>query len=151
MKQLEKQNLIEPLKDAIFAGTPCLGVCIGMQFLFDRSEEMGEHRGLGILPGVVTRIPNTNSLKVPHMGWNEIRQCRPSPLMIGVDGGSYGYFVHSYHCVPTRTEDIVAVADYGISVAAIVQHKNVYGVQFHPEKSQTMGLKIYSNFLEVTA
>lgn len=151
MKQLEKQGLIEPLKDAIRAGVPCLGVCIGMQFLFESSDEMGEFHGLGVFPGHVTRIPNTNGLKVPHMGWNELRMCQRSSLIADVASGSYGYFVHSYHCVPSRPEDVVAVADYGISVTAIVQHDNVYGVQFHPEKSQTMGLQIYSNFLKVPA
>lgn len=151
MQQLDRQNLTQPLKAAAFAGIPFLGICVGMQFLFERSDEMGDHQGLGIIPGYVTRFPKMNGLKVPHMGWNVVAQCRTSSLLNGVDNGSYGYFVHSYYCVPISADDVVATADYGISVAAIVQHNNVYGVQFHPEKSQKMGLQIYANFLKVAA
>ncbi|MEZ4667704.1 MAG: imidazole glycerol phosphate synthase subunit HisH [Anaerolineae bacterium] len=151
MQQLEKQGLVRPLIDAAHSGIPWLGVCVGMQFLFERSDEMGEHRGLGIIPGYVTRFPQMGDLKIPHMGWNEVRLHRQSQLTNGIEDGSYGYFVHSYHCVPSDPLAIVAIADYGISVTAIVQHKNIYGVQFHPEKSQTMGLRIYANFLETDA
>lgn len=151
MEQLRKQDLIEPIKAAVYAGTPCLGICLGMQFLFDRSDEMGDYEGFGLIPGYVTRFPKMEGLKVPHMGWNVVRQCRNSVLMDGLSEGSYGYFVHSYYCVPEREDDVVAVADYGLSVTAIVQHDNVYGAQFHPEKSQKMGLQLYANFLKVGA
>lgn len=150
MQQLHKQKLVQSLKDAALAGIPFLGVCVGMQFLFERSDEMGDHEGLGLIPGYVTRFPKMNGLKVPHMGWNQIRLHQSSPLTAGFVDDSYGYFVHSYHCVPTRSEDVMATADYGMSVVAVVQHDNVYGVQFHPEKSQKMGLQIYTNFLQVT-
>ena len=151
MNELAKRNLIQPLKDEAVAGTPLLGICVGMQFLFDRSDEMGDFEGLGIIPGYVTRFPKMATLKVPHMGWNQVRQYRQCGLLDGLASDSYGYFVHSYYCIPDRPEDVVAEVDYGIPFTAIVQHDNVYGVQFHPEKSQIMGLQIYSNFLKVDA
>lgn len=151
MGELAKRNLIQPLKEAAALGIPLLGVCVGMQFLFDTSDEMGNFEGLGLIPGYVTRFPKIAGLKVPHMGWNQVRQCKACELLDGLTPDSYGYFVHSYYCTPERPEDVVAEVDYGIPFTAIVQHENVYGVQFHPEKSQTMGLQIYSNFLKVSA
>jgi imidazole glycerol-phosphate synthase subunit HisH len=151
MNELTKRNLIQPLKEAAALGIPFLGICVGMQFLFDTSDEMGNFEGLGIIPGYVTRFPKVAGLKVPHMGWNQVRQCKECELLDGLTPDSYGYFVHSYYCTPTRAEDVAAEVDYGIPFTAIVQHKNVYGVQFHPEKSQTMGLQIYTNFLKVSA
>jgi imidazole glycerol-phosphate synthase subunit HisH len=151
MQQLHKQDLVKPLQDAAAAGIPFMGVCVGMQFLFDQSDEMGIHDGLGIMPGYVTRFPQMPGYKIPHMGWNEVRACRISALMDDVQTGSYGYFVHSYHCVPHDADAVVAIAEYGIPITAVVQRDNIYGVQFHPEKSQTMGLQIYANFLKVTA
>ena len=131
------------------AGIPYLGICLGMQFLFERSDELGEHLGLGILPGVVTRFEEMPGFKVPHMGWNELKIMRESPLMRDLPDGGYAYFVHSYHCVPADLRDIVAVVDYGVSITAAVQRENVFGVQFHPEKSQMTGLRILNNFLEM--
>jgi len=151
MSELAQRNLIQPLKEAAALGIPLLGVCVGMQFLFDSSDEMGNFEGLGIIPGYVTRFPKMDGLKVPHMGWNQVRQCKACALLDGLTPDSYGYFVHSYYCTPQRPEDVVAEVDYGLPFTAIVQHDNVYGVQFHPEKSQTMGLQIYSNFLKVSA
>ncbi len=151
MNQLAERNLVQPLRDAAAAGVPMLGICVGMQFLFDRSDEMGDFKGLAIIPGYVTRFPKLPMLKVPHMGWNQIRQCRSCELLEGLTPDSYGYFVHSYYCTPENPEDIVAEVDYGVPFTAVVQHENVYGVQFHPEKSQTMGLQIYTNFLKVSA
>jgi len=151
MNQLAERNLVQPLRDAAAAGVPMLGICVGMQFLFDRSDEMGEFEGLGIIPGYVTRFPKMATLKVPHMGWNQVRQCRSCELLEGLTPDSYGYFVHSYYCTPENPEDIVAEVDYGVPFTAVVQHENVYAVQFHPEKSQTMGLQIYTNFLKVSA
>jgi glutamine amidotransferase len=148
MQKLREQNLIPALRDAVFAGIPYLGICLGMQFLFEYSDEMGHHEGLGLLPGYVTRFPDMPGYKVPHMGWNEIKPTRPSPLLRGIDGG-YAYFVHSYYCVPLQQSDIILQVDYGIQVTAAVQRDNIYGVQFHPEKSQRTGLKILSNFLEI--
>ncbi len=151
MNELAKRNLIQPLKEAAALGIPLLGVCVGMQFLFDTSDEMGTFEGLGIIPGYVTRFPKVTGLKVPHMGWNQVRQCKACELLDGLAQDSYGYFVHSYYCIPERPEDVAAEVDYGTPFTAIVQHDNVYGVQFHPEKSQTMGLQIYTNFLKVNA
>jgi glutamine amidotransferase len=147
MQQLHKQGLVEPIKDAVCEGIPYLGICLGMQFLFEESDEMGDHAGLGLLPGNVTRFLETPGLKVPHMGWNQLQLQRPSLLTDGLPPNSYLYFVHSYYCVPANPDDIVGVVDYGIPFTAIVQEDNIYGVQFHPEKSQKHGLKILSNFL----
>jgi imidazole glycerol-phosphate synthase subunit HisH len=151
MQKLREQDLVQPIRDAVFAGTPYLGICLGMQFLFERSDEMGEHEGLGILPGYVTRFPDDMGLKVPHMGWNNLETKRPSALLNGLQPNSYAYFVHSYYCVPANPEDVLITVDYGIPFTAGIQHKNIYGVQFHPEKSQRTGLQILTNFLEVAA
>jgi imidazole glycerol-phosphate synthase subunit HisH len=147
MQVLHAQGLAQPIKDAIYAGTPYLGICLGMQFLFERGDEMGSHEGLGILPGYVTRFPHDLGLKVPHMGWNQLEQHRPSPLLDKIDAESSAYFVHSYYCVPTNRDDVLATVDYGIQFTAVVQYENVYGVQFHPEKSQRTGLQILTNFI----
>lgn len=152
MQALHEQGLVQPIKDAIYAGTPYLGICLGMQFLFETSDEMGDHAGLGILPGSVTRFPhnlrqNDKPLKVPHMGWNQLQICRPSSLLAGLSADSSAYFVHSYYCVPANTADVVATVDYGLPFTAVVQRDNIYGVQFHPEKSQRTGLHILTNFV----
>jgi glutamine amidotransferase len=120
-----------------------------MQFLFERSDEMGDHRGLGVIPGCVTRFPENPAYKVPHMGWNQLQPQRPSPLFENVAENSYVYFVHGYYCIPTNEADILATVDYGFPFAAAIEHENVYGVQFHPEKSQRAGLQILRNFLEI--
>jgi len=151
MEKLRAQNLVRPIRDAVFAGTPYLGICLGMQFLFERSDEMGDHEGLGILPGYVTRFPNDLGLKVPHMGWNNLLFHKPSGLTDALQADSYAYFVHSYYCVPAEQADVVATVDYGIPVTAVIQRDNIYGVQFHPEKSQRTGLQILTNFLNEAA
>jgi glutamine amidotransferase len=149
MEQLRKQKLINPIQDAIRQGTPYLGICLGMQFLFEYSDEMGHFEGLSILSGYVTRFPQHHALKVPHMGWNQLQLSKQSPLLTGVNSGDYTYFVHSYHCIPRNGKDLLISADYGMQFVAAVQRDNVYGVQFHPEKSQQTGLKILSNFLNI--
>lgn len=149
MEKLNEQRIIQPIRDAIFAGTPYLGICLGMQFLFDASDEMGDHPGFGLLPGKVTRLVDRGDLKVPHMGWNRLDQRRPSPLFRDVSADGYAYFVHSYHCVPAVEDDIAVTVDYGGPVVAAVQRDHIYGVQFHPEKSQQTGLQVLSNFLEL--
>lgn len=151
MQKLREQGLVQPIRDAVFAGTPYLGICLGMQFLFDRSDEMGDHEGIGILPGYVTRLPDNLGLKVPHMGWNNLQIRKPSPLLNGLKPDSYAYFVHSYYCVPAEPGDIVATVDYGIPVTTVVQRNNIYGIQCHPEKSQRVGLQILTNFLKEAA
>jgi len=128
-------------------GIPYLGICLGMQFLFDYSDEMGNHEGLGILPGKVTRFPAFDDLKVPHMGWNELQPTHESQLLKNMPESPYAYFVHSYYCLPANESDILIMVDYGIPFTAGIEHDKVYGVQFHPEKSQQVGLQILKNFL----
>jgi glutamine amidotransferase len=149
--KLHEQGLVQPVREAVFAGTPYLGICLGMQFLFDSSDEMGDHKGLGLLAGHVTRFPDVPGLKVPHMGWNQLRVLKASRLLHDLPEASYAYFVHSYYCVPSGADDVAAVVDYGIPFTAVVQRDNIYGVQFHPEKSQQTGLRILTNFLEIDA
>lgn len=151
MEELRKRDLINPVKNAAYAGIPLLGICLGMQFLFERSDEMGIHEGLGLLPGYVTRFAPVAGLKVPHMGWNQLQIQRQSSLFNNLPEDSSAYFVHSYYCVPTQNDDVVATVDYGPPFTAIVQHNNISGVQFHPEKSQRTGLQILTNFIEQTS
>ncbi|MFN8530768.1 MAG: imidazole glycerol phosphate synthase subunit HisH [Anaerolineae bacterium] len=151
MQKLKEQDLIQAIKDAVVSGIPYLGICLGMQFLFEYSDEMGQHTGLGLLPGKVTRFPHDLGLKVPHMGWNQVTVKRPdSPLAHKITSEDYAYFVHSYYCCPTNPSDAVLTVDYGITVTAGIQRGSLYGVQFHPEKSQRTGLQILTNFLELT-
>lgn len=135
------------LRESVARGKPLLGICLGMQLLFESSEEMGQHKGLGILRGEVRRFAGT--LKVPQMGWNQIRIKQPSALLHNVPDGSYAFFVHSYYCAPRDESVILATTDYGIEFASIVGHGNVFGAQFHPEKSQHVGLKILQNFSRI--
>ncbi len=150
MERLRAAGFEEPLRRRVAAGTPLLGICLGMQFLFQVSEEMGTHTGLGLLPGRVVRFPEGNGLKVPHMGWNQLHLARQSPLLEGVPEGGYAYFVHSYYVAPADDGDVLARTDYGLRFTSVVAHGNVYGVQFHPEKSQAVGLRILRNFVEMT-
>ena len=148
---LRAKGLDTAIQEAVNDGTPLLGICLGMQFLFEASDEMGMHRGLGLVPGHVTRFDlAAYGLKVPHMGWNQIDIVDKNPLVAGIPNGAHAYFVHSYYCVPSETGDIVAQTDYGRSFASIIAHNNVFGIQFHPEKSQRRGLQILSNYLEIT-
>ena len=147
--QMRAQKLVDPLKAALLAGIPYLGICVGMQMLYEVGEEMGEHEGLGVLGGRVIRFPHFSNRKVPHMGWNQLKVKVESELLNGLGPANYTYFVHSYYCAPADAETIVASVDYGVEFAAIVQRGNIYGVQFHPEKSQNAGLKILANFLRL--
>lgn len=148
MAALRDRGFVDPIRDKVAGGTPLLGICLGMQFLFEESEEMGQHEGLGVLPGRVVRFPQ-NGLKVPHMGWNKLSWERESRLLAGIPAGAYAYFVHSYYCQPTNPADTLAVTDYGRPVTAIVARDNVYGAQFHPEKSQQVGLRLLKNFVRL--
>jgi glutamine amidotransferase len=143
---LRARNLDEPVLEAVQAGKPLLGICVGLQLLFDESEEMGHHIGLGILPGKIVRFPQ--GLTVPHMGWNQIEPKRDHPLLNGIQSGDFAYFAHSYHVVTNNTADIIARTDYGEYVPSVVGRDNVCAIQFHPEKSQQVGLKILQNFVE---
>jgi imidazole glycerol-phosphate synthase subunit HisH len=148
MQGLQAGDLVQAMITIVQRGDPLLGICVGMQALFEGSEEMGEFAGLGILPGHVVRFPETPGFKVPHTGWNQLApQATGSLLLRGLAPGAYAYFNHSFYCAPARTEDIAAVTDHGVVFASMVQHDNVMGVQFHPEKSQQTGLKMLENFI----
>lgn len=131
----------------IAMGKPLLGICVGMQMLFDVSEEMGEWQGLGILPGRVVRFGD--DLLVPQIGWNQLDVQRSDALLGGLPADSYAYFVHSYYCQVADCSDVVATAEYGIDYPAVVGRDNVWGIQCHPEKSQRVGLRILHNFLDI--
>ena len=148
MGGLEKRGLIGTLQTLIGRGTPLLGICLGMQLLFEGSDELGEHTGLGFLRGRVRRFP-AGDLKVPQTGWNQIQPVQDSPLLQGLEPGSYAYFNHSYYCDPADPAAVIATAEYGLPYAAVVGRGRLYGVQFHPEKSQHVGLTILRNFLGV--
>ena len=143
---MRQRDLVAPLLDAFARGIPYLGICVGMQMLFDLGEEMGEHEGLGIIPGRVIRFPDFPDRKVPHMAGNQLDVQERSALFQGLDKRSHVYFVHSYYCAPEDAGAIIASVDYGVEFAAAVQSGNIYGVQFHPEKSQRNGLRILNNF-----
>ena len=145
MENLRKLHLDEAVKSHVAEGSPLLGICLGMQLLFDKSYELGEFEGFGFLHGTVTQFPAT--VKVPHIGWNQIDLRKESPLLVGVQTGSFVYFVHSYF-VETSADCVLATTDYGPGFPSIVQRKHVYGMQFHPEKSQSTGLKLLQNFAE---
>lgn len=124
-----------------------LGICVGMQMLFDEGHEHGVHKGLGWLKGKVLPLSADKGLKIPHMGWNELIPARAHPLLSGVDAGSHAYFVHSYHAHCVHPDDVLATTPYGQTVTAVVGQGNIFGTQFHPEKSQGVGLRLLSNFL----
>jgi glutamine amidotransferase len=147
MAELTRSGLGESFCEAVQAGKPCLGVCLGLQLLFDLSLEDGEHAGLALLPGRVVRFAARPGLKVPHMGWNTLAIQRPAPLLRGLPPEPSVYFVHSYHAVPDNPDDIAAVADYPDPFPAVVWRDNLIACQFHPEKSQTIGLAMYANFV----
>lgn len=138
-------SLEATLVDAARDGVPFMGICVGLQLLFEMSEEMGEHRGLGILEGRVRRFPP--GLPVPHMGWNQIRQVRPVPLWRGIPNQRHAYFVHSYYVDPRDPSVVAGTTDYGGEFVSAVARGNLYGIQFHPEKSQDVGRAILRNFL----
>ncbi|MDJ0756075.1 MAG: imidazole glycerol phosphate synthase subunit HisH [Ardenticatenaceae bacterium] len=148
MAALHRLNLVAPIQDAVARGIPLLGICVGMQFLFDSSDEMGHYEGLGVIPGHVTRfVPN--GLKIPHMGWNQIHHAAEDHWLLNrVPSDSYVYFVHSYHCIPDQPHSTISSTEYGIRFSAVVAHQNVFGIQFHPEKSQKHGLQMLQNYID---
>ena len=148
IKGLQERGLIDPLKQAARDGKPLIGICLGMQLLFESSDEMGETEGLDLLPGHVTRMASSG-LKIPHMGWNQLDMVSQHPLVYDLVSGSYAYFVHSYAVYPDDQGIVLATTDYGGPFASIVGHGNVCGLQFHPEKSQAVGLKLLRNFLNL--
>lgn len=148
MAGLRARGLEETIKEIAVRGVPLLGICVGMQALFEVSQEMGMHAGLALLTGKVTRFADSPSVKIPHTGWNQVEVQKEAGLFRGIPSGAYVYFNHSYYCQPQRSSDILALTDYGGKFACAVQRENLFGVQFHPEKSQRVGLQLLKNFLE---
>jgi glutamine amidotransferase len=146
MRNLERLGLVGVLRDYVASGRPFLGVCLGEQIIFESSDE-GNQPCLGLVPGRCRRLPGGPGMKVPHMGWNSVDIVRPHPWLQGVPNGSYFYFVHSYYVEPSDESTIVGETDYGVRFASIVGHGNLLATQFHPEKSATIGLRIYQNFV----
>ncbi len=144
MERLRSAGFADRIRAFVDSGRPFLGICLGMQLLFDASEEDGVHQGLGVLPGRVVRL--SGGVKVPHMGWNALRLLRPSPLLDGCATGEYVYFIHSYHPVPADPVLVAATTEYGGPVAAVVGWRNVWATQFHPEKSGAVGIRMVANF-----
>jgi len=148
MNALRAAGFEEPLKQAVAAGIPLIGICLGMQYLFESSDEMGLHRGLGLLPGRVTRFPSDGP-KVPHIGWNQLHVRQSDGLLAGVESGAYAYFVHSYYVEGADPGDVLATTDYGIDFPSVVGRGRLLGIQPHPEKSQVVGQRILKNFMEL--
>ena len=144
MRNLREGGWDQRIHDHVDTGRPFLGICVGLQLMFGGSEEMGQHTGLGLLPGKCVRFPTSE--KVPQIGWNQIEQQTASPLLEGVEDGSFLYFVHSYYVEAEQETDQLATTDYGIQYTSIAGRDNVHGVQFHPEKSQKIGLRLLTNF-----
>lgn len=157
VNNLRRCGFETPLLDAVHAGLPLLGICVGMQLLFDESEEMGQHEGLHIIPGRVRRFPEGmcdpsapgHTLRIPQIGWNQLHRKVEDPLLEDVPDGVYAYFAHSYYCDTADQAAVLATTDYGIDYASIVRYKNAWGIQPHPEKSHTVGLRILANFMRM--
>lgn len=143
---LRAHRLEEVALEAAHSGRPFLGICVGMQLLFDASEERGEHPGLGLLPGRVKHFPDAPGIKIPQIGWNALHFPQPSPLMAGLDQGAMVYFVHSYYCAPEDPSVVAATTEFTLSYCSAVAQGSLFGVQFHPEKSGKVGLQILDNF-----
>lgn len=146
MENLTQFNLVDPVKEFVQSGRPFLGICLGLQLLFDESEEFGTHEGLKIIRGGVKEFDRNMGLKIPHMGWNQVLFRKEVPIFNGIENGSYFYFVHSFYVDPHNSEDVVGETEYGITFTCAVARDNIFAVQFHPEKSQEIGLKILRNF-----
>jgi glutamine amidotransferase len=144
IQNLKAKKLVDLIVEKANSGTPLLGLCLGLQLLFSESEEFGRNLGFNLIPGKVKRLPA--DLKVPHIGWNQLHLKRRDPLLEGVSEGDFVYFVHSYYPEPIESGDILATTDYGLEFTAITRRGSVWATQFHPEKSQTVGLRILRNF-----
>ena len=147
--EIRRRELIEPIRAAIESNKPFLGICLGLQMLFDVSYEDGEHEGLGVIPGEVRRFDVPPEYKVPHMGWNHVAQRRQPPIFKGIADGSHFYFVHSYYVVPKDESVIAGEASYPEPFCAAIWRDNLFATQFHPEKSQAAGLQLLKNFAEL--
>ncbi|MCX8022531.1 MAG: imidazole glycerol phosphate synthase subunit HisH [Syntrophorhabdaceae bacterium] len=149
VKNLENLELFAPLRELILKGKPYLGICLGMQLLFEESEESPGIQGLSILKGKVVRFPSNLKLKVPHMGWNGIKIKKEHGILKGIKDNAYFYFVHSYYCIPEEEDVVATTTNYGVEFASSVQKGNLFACQFHPEKSQRTGLMMLKNFIEM--
>jgi imidazole glycerol-phosphate synthase subunit HisH len=149
MLNLKRTDLEAAIREAVAEGTPLLGLCLGLELLFGESEEFGRHEGLKLIPGKVKRFEQPD-LRVPHVGWNQIESLRPDPLLEGVKDGAYFYFVHSFYVEPDNPEDALAWTNYGRRFCSVARRGNVWGAQFHPEKSQDAGKQLLRNFLKIT-
>jgi glutamine amidotransferase len=147
MANLRQQGLDSPIRQFIASGKPFLGVCIGMQVLLSDTEEGGNHQCLGVIPGKVRKF--APGLKVPHMGWNQLKQKRAHPVFEGIADGANFYFVHSYYVEPDDKGLVVGETEYGIPFCSVIARDNLIATQFHPEKSGEVGLKIYDNFIKM--
>jgi len=147
--ELRRRDLVSTVLEAIDSGRPFLGICLGLQLLFEVSYENGEHRGLGVLKGRVERFDLPDEYAVPHMGWNQLQIRRPAPVLNGLADGTHVYFVHSYYVVPDDPGVIATETEYGGPFCSMIWRENVYATQFHPEKSQAQGLRILKNFAEL--
>ncbi len=149
MTELKRKGMVEVVLDAINSGKPFLGICLGLQLLFDRSYENGVHEGLGVIPGEVVKFELPREFSVPHMGWNQLKIRRKAPLLEGIEEGAQFYFVHSYYVVPSDSGVIATETDYPDDFCSMIWRDNLYATQFHPEKSQSEGLKMLKNFGEL--
>lgn len=149
MDKLKARGLVDTLRKAVEKGIPLLGICLGMQLLFDGSDESEGVEGLSILPGKITRIPANGVDKIPHMGWNSLEFPKQSKLFAGINEGAFVYFVHSYYLQADNEEDVAATTEYITHIHAAVESGNVFGCQFHPEKSGEVGLSILKNFVSL--
>lgn len=147
--ELRRRELVEPIREAIAGGKPFLGICLGLQLLFDVGYEDGVHEGLGVLAGEVRRFEVPPEYKVPHMGWNRVKLVRRPPIFAGVEDESYFYFVHSYYVVPEDKTVVAGEASYPDPFCAMAWRDNLFATQFHPEKSQQAGLRVLKNFAEL--
>lgn len=149
MERLHQYGLVDVIREAVKKGTPLLGICLGLQLLFERSDESDGVEGLGILKGEILKIPDCPGLKIPHMGWNSLEINPGTRLFAGVPGGSYVYFVHSYYLKAEDPEIVAATTEYSTHIHAAVEQGNVFACQFHPEKSSEVGLQILKNFISL--
>jgi len=149
MENLGKCGLTEVVRSVALSGKPFLGICLGLQLLFDESEEYGPIKGLGLIPGRVARFPDSKELTVPHMGWNTIKKRGAPKLLEGIGDTEWFYFVHSYYVIPDNPDDVATWTEYGVNFASSIERGNLFACQFHPEKSSTAGLRLLENFVRL--
>ncbi len=151
IQEIRQRGLEQPIMETVARQVPFIGICVGMQMLFESSSEQGVHTGLGLLNGSIKELcPSDPTLKIPHMGWNVVSPVKHSPLLNGLPADARCYFAHSFYASDVSPDDVVAVTDYGDPLPVAVARDNIYGVQFHPEKSHDVGLRIFANFATLT-